>query len=161
MNLKAFTIIELLVVLALSTIVIFIGWNVHFLISGQFRDYRISKDQYLEVKSLQASLAFDINQANYIVKKENGIEFKFETSSIEYAFKRETVTKTKNDQEESNYIFDLEVISFQGFFEQLPKQNGLIDKLILNIQMMEQQFNYFYYKNYSSEDLMKWHESEN
>jgi len=83
---KAFTVIELTVVMILSSIVISIAYLSFDILQKQYRNYRESNDKIAMISKLHRLLHTDFNNSEIIIKTDAGILTNYGTKQINYEF---------------------------------------------------------------------------
>ena len=148
----AFTIIELIVVMLLTTVIATLSYLVIDNTQQHFWLYEKSNNASLEVAALNTLLKNDFHQATDIQLVNEAIVFQMADNQVVYQFDGK---KIKRINETIADILNVNTLDMQISFENEPVEKGKIDQLQLECKYSEDKITLNYTKEYSSKDLWK------
>lgn len=149
---KAFTILELLVALAISGIVISIAGMAFSLTTKQFNDYRITSNTIAKAFSLDARLKTDLFNSVNISRNQSTIDIeRSNRPGVTYSFHEQFVLRVE-DERVDTFRIALTDISF--FFKNEAVDEGTIDELRFNAVVLGDPETFRYYRRYGAERVI-------
>ena len=152
--LKAFTIVELMVVMLLSLIVFGAALTTYQLLYKQFTHYEKISTMGLEMQLLHTFLQQDWNNSQSVNVKNRAVFFKKQPSNIIYHFENEYIVRFIDHAFQKTDTFFIQHQLPLFYFENKPQMEGLIDKMDIQWQLYGKPYETRYQKIYSAEDLM-------
>jgi len=157
-RLKAFTIMEITVVMLISAIVIGIAYTAFNIINQSYRSFQQKNEHMAELVRLDELLRKDFNRATMISKTTSGIFLKASTDSVTYDFEPNFTVRTSTITD----TFKLDVQDILTNFEASPvtvlnpiAEQNRIDELDFSILFENEKIQYNYHKQYSSANLIE------
>ncbi len=153
-RIKAFTIMELMVVAVLSIIVVSAALTAYRLLESEYFAYATSTAKSLDLQSLHRLLLEDALQAKAIQQKQQSINFQLPDYELAYYFTSRRIIRQP-------LLPDVRADTFAvgGLIKaaqlQDPATEGLINQLTIVLQSDGQEHRLLLDKKYSSEELMK------
>ncbi|MHB8208036.1 PulJ/GspJ family protein [Mucilaginibacter sp.] len=155
---KAFTIMEITVVMLISAIVIGIAYTAFNIIGQSYRSFQHKNEELAVLIRLDELLRKDFSRADTISKTAGGIFVKTGTDSVTYAFEPDFTVRTSTIID----TFKLNVQDVTASFETSPittidpvSEQNRIDELDFSILFENEKIPYTYYKQYSSANLIE------
>jgi type II secretory pathway pseudopilin PulG len=152
-KLAAFTIIELIVVMLLTTVIATLSYLAINNTQQQYQSYEKSNDVGLEIAALNTLLKNDFHKAKDIQLINGAIVFQMTDYRVVYQFEEKKVKRTNQTKTDT---LDVIVLDKQITFKNEPIQKGRIDQLQLECKYFEDKTTLMYTKSYSSKDLWKY-----
>lgn len=152
---SAFTMIELIVVMLLTTVIATLSYLAINNTQQQFWFYEKSNDTSLEIGTLNTLLKNDFHQAKDIQLLNEAIVFQMADSRVVYQFETDKIKRIHHAQPN---IFNVQILNKKISFENTLIQKGQksrIDQLELECKYFEDEIILEYSKEYSSKDLWK------
>jgi prepilin-type N-terminal cleavage/methylation domain-containing protein len=145
-RLKAFTLLELLVAMAITGIVISISGLVYNMTGRQFSSYRETSRHISSVFALNSRIAADFNDASSIERDEAGLRIeRMKKSPVQYNFTTKAVLRTEVGRTDTLHI-KTEHVQFK--FRSEPQEKGLVDELSFKAVVMEEQESLHFIRQY-------------
>jgi len=154
-KLKAFTILELMVTMIISSLVIGIIYTSYDFIGKQFISYKVVNEEITEAMTSNSLINRDINDAGYIQKTTGGIHIIYKKEkSLNYIFEVQYVIREINNVRDtfSIPIFNVEMRLLN---EKQLQTGGLIDELLLTTQVTGETQQFRFKKQYAADVLME------
>lgn len=155
-KLKAVTILELVIVMTVTSLLVFIGYTGFRIVQQQFQHYKQMGEDLVDMERLNTLLKRDFFEAKEILSVENGIEviYSQDGQQIGYYFDWEYIVRSS---EASIDTFDYWTDSLQVFFMGSPQMSlqQPIDRLSLQIGDSLQRIYFHYQKEYAPDYLMR------
>lgn len=148
MRLKAFTVIEMLVVMLISTIAIGIAYASYRIVQGQFQTYKKSSSEISDYLVLDKLITKDFLESDKVFRTSSGFEMIFSDKKIAYEeyegnlLRKSIVVDTFKIQ-----LSELNA-SLKTKSENLP--NALIDQVIITCAYKETPIQFLYSKEYGA-----------
>jgi hypothetical protein len=154
--LKAFTLLELLFVMILTTIIIGIGYFAFSVSIKQIYFYKKNSKKITEAFQLTMLLNKDLAEAQSAVKSNNVLVLTSKTNSeLRYYFGEEYIVR-KNSFAADTFFYETQSRSEKFLDKPADPNNGLVDEIYFEMKTNEEQFEIFHaVKPYSSEALIK------
>jgi Tfp pilus assembly protein PilE len=152
---KAFTILELTVVMLLTTIVAGISYGAYHIVTHQFQQYKTTNETLTDTALLDALLKRDFAQAEQIVRSENGIVAVYKNQHTTYNFGNEYIIRSFAERVDTFNISvaTTPVTNWQKKAQHLP--GNLIDELSFSGNTLKLELPFHYLKKYGTNVLMK------
>ena len=152
-KLRAFTLMELLVGMIVSSIVISFGYATYSLIYKQYRSYRIIKNELADVSQLSFILNNDMANAEMVSLKENLLSIdRKDKLPLLYDFNDSIVLRKENDICDTFKIAPSAVTA--GFI--FPDQKAIVKYFSFEAKVLGEIEHFVFSKNYSAEILMNY-----
>ena len=153
-KIKAFTIIELVVVMILTAIIVGIVYSAYSIVGNQYSSYKKISVQNSRVALLSMLLSKDFTTAHYI---KNGNEELFfydkEDNIIRYGFDENYITRSGNSITDTFPVNTLNIeMKFLNQEQIIP--NGLVDELYFESLIFKKQQLFHFKKQYGADVLM-------
>lgn len=146
---KSFILIELIVVLALSSVVISVAWLSTDIIIKQFNYHRNKSDENLRLQELDYLLKWDIERSRLVTRKGDELEFEIDDSMSVSYWVMDVMIRSIIGRRDT---FDVPVRGMRTQFNKMPRQDGLIDEVTI---LLENDIVLIYGKNYAADVLIK------
>lgn len=131
-KIKAFTLIELSVVMAVAGMVFAISYSAYHIISRQYSEFRNASEKIIGISALNAVLAKDFSEAKKIEKGSDELLVeKPGGSQVIYSFEPGEIIRRINEAEDRFPGISNVKISFMG--EEQSETSGLVDELYCEI----------------------------
>lgn len=145
-RLKAFTLLELLVAMAITGLVISIAGLVYNMLDKQFHSYRGMNEEISSVLAFNNRLVSDFTDASAIEKNEEGILVKRNNKAqVQYTFKEKNVLRIEPDRTDTFHLMPENV---EFYFQHEVKEEGLIDELRFEAVILEEREAFHFTKQY-------------
>ena len=154
-KIKAFTLIELLVAMVISAIVIAITYQIYFIASKQFVEYKKRNEKATQEVVLKGLLNNDFFQSESVMRKsENSIEAQIAGTKINYQWENDFVIRINSGSRDTFFIpVSLVELKFRNKAQELS--DGLIDELRIVSKNGEEEKYFCSFKEYSADVLMQ------
>ena len=154
-KIKAFTIIELVVVMILTSIIVGIVYSAYSIVGNQYTGYKKINTQNSRVALLSMLLNKDFSTSCFIKSGEDKIFFyDKENNTITYEFWENCITRNSNAVTDTFFISSLNVeMKFLNQKQQF--HNSLVDELNFETAIFEEQQLFHFKKKYAADILMK------
>ena len=153
MKLKSFTYQELLVAMAISTVVVLISLSVYHILNHQFSGYRKYHRNMNELQMLDFALHHDIEIADSIIMSEDNLMlYKKGKDPVKYFFNKDHIIRSNNLISDTFFI---KPASINTSFESNNPNDGLVNQINLEVQRSDTVLKFNYYKTPSAFELMK------
>ncbi|HET6243888.1 MAG: prepilin-type N-terminal cleavage/methylation domain-containing protein [Bacteroidetes bacterium] len=155
---KAFTIIELVVVMILTSIVVGIVYSSYSIVGNQFYMYKKTGIQNSQVALLKMLLNKDFTTSQTIKKGNNELFFYQENNLILYGFGENFITRNSNAVKDTFAISPINIDT--RFLNQvILNNNDIVDELYFEAEIFKQQQVFQFKKQYAADVLIE-NESE-
>ncbi len=154
-KLKAFTLIEVLVSMAISGIVITASYFCYTVITGQFREFRSINHKAMDVVLFRSLLEQDINSFPYMrLSSEYEIQFTDDQKSITYIFNDGNITRKQGPIADT---FNMSTVEHQFLFEGADPllSNSLINEVRFTAVFPDTSYVMSFVKEYAPGILME------
>jgi hypothetical protein len=156
-KLKAFTIMEVTIVMLVSAIVIAITYTAFSIVNRSLRAFNRQHQDMAIVLQLDRVLRIDIDRAELMLRDTDGVILKNSSRTIKYQFVSDYVLR----KELSIDTFKVKIDSISTTFENKQvnvteerQDESRVDELDVNIHLQNENIPYYYHKQYSSENLI-------
>lgn len=153
-QLRAFTIVEVMIVAVLSIVIAGIAITGLQIFQQQFEGFRDDQELTLKMGNLQLLLQSDFFQAQKVIKEQNTLLFEMPEVSIIYTFTENGIYRTPNFEEAVKTFFPLDKNQLIGTFHNLPIEQGMIDFAELQLTSNEATETLKFSKQYSLKELI-------
>lgn len=150
---KAFSLVELIVVMLLTTVVVSLSYLVFDVISSSLFTFRADQYTIQEYQSFNSTLFEDVNTCQRLVSSREGVKCEFESKEVIYQFYQDYVLRK---QEEWLDTIHVSVTSFQGSWQgkSVTNEKELLDELVVETVCREEQIPIVLLKQYGADQLM-------
>lgn len=153
-KLKAYTIMEMTVVMFISAIVMSIAFKSYYLLSSSFVDFKRRYQRVGEVAMLDRLITLDFVRSREVVKTDEGFDCVFEENKINYVLFPEFILRNQMGVEDTFFV-NPESIQYKFLDEVVEEEGKIMNELIFE-NMVEGETQYFQYKKeYGSDKLME------
>ncbi|MFK8103063.1 MAG: hypothetical protein AB8G15_11080 [Saprospiraceae bacterium] len=151
----AFTIAELVVVMALSLLVVAVALSAYQLINAQYFNYERDSKVILEVSTVKRLLYEEVQRAKTLYVADTGIRLAFEEFEIDYEFTDKAIIRKPLLAGVLVDSFFIEAHRWEARFEDNFVETGLIDYFELEISLHAQTEKLIFQKEYSASQLLR------
>lgn len=154
-TLKAFTLMELLVGMVISSIVIAFGYSTYAIIYKQYLSYKSVKTTVVETMQLHTTMSNDFNNAECITFGENKLKLSGPDKLLMYNFIDSLVIRSEKEMSDT---FQLAANDIQttSVFNHGINNDTLINSLQFNISVFDNKEHFTFTKKYSAHILMNY-----
>lgn len=164
LKIKAFTILEVTISMAISAIVIMITYTAYQIISKGYINFNDKNDGLAMLITLDNLLKQDFIQADAVLLSSNGFIFKKDSSKVIYELGDSLIVRKSTINDSFPVKIIKRAVSFNGLPVQIDHlkineehlneiENYKFDQLDLTIKYKTEMINNTYIKTYSSSDL--------
>lgn len=153
-KLPAFTIIELLVVLALSGIIFSMALLVFSIVQTQTNHQAQTHAVVLAWAQLRLRLQQDVQEAQQMWCVEDGVLLSGGPWAVRYRLGAKGILRTMEGTTTHTDTFGVPVIVWESQWQGLPTKQGLVDHLTIRSQFFEQPATLLLHKNYGSHTIL-------
>jgi prepilin-type N-terminal cleavage/methylation domain-containing protein len=152
-KLRAFTLLELLIGMIISSIVIGFGYAAYSLIYKQYLVYKQVKEKIVEITQLDHVLSTDMRNAEIISFNEHTLSlFGQNQHTLEYDFQDSLIVRKENELSDT---FKIPAVNIQAGFL-LPGNTAFVKQFSFDAAALDEQERFRYTKNYCAETLMNY-----
>lgn len=152
-KIAAFTLMELLIGMIVSSIVITFGYMAYSLIYERFLDHKTVKMKMMETLQLNTTLANDLQKAEIISKEEDKLILVTKNGSqLQYEFDDDFIVRKQNETVDT---FKVAAKNIQQQFL-FPESTMFLQKFSFESEVLNEQEYFYFTKIYSSETLMNY-----
>ena len=152
-KLKAFTLLEMMVVMILMALITGITFYAYEIISKQYYSYQQSMDQNNQLLLFEKTLMQDISKSEYLEKTSEGFQCVFPATIVKYGFAGDYVLRTITVPD--TFFVRTENDSASFFNKTMLSIGDVVQKLSFTAFVKEDTLNYVYTKAYGADVLMK------
>lgn len=138
-KIAAFTLMELLVVMLLSTFVFIMGLTAFQITNKLYQNYEELTDESLDLDQFRSLLSHDIYKAEQLYLRDGNLICQRADIEIIYQI-GEAVVRTANQEDIRLDTLWKEALSYEASFENEVQTSGPIDQFILELNFMEKAF---------------------
>ena len=150
---KAFTLIELVVVMIISGILFSIAYFSFFIISQRFNHFSSASSSVMEISNLQTILNKDFDEAEFLQLQGDDLIVKKDSLELLYHFEEDYLLRTQLDQVDTFHIpIENKSYYFKNAIYYL--NTGYIDELEFTSEYHDEKFHFHFHKDYSTEQLI-------
>jgi prepilin-type N-terminal cleavage/methylation domain-containing protein len=152
-KLRAFTIIELIIVMLISSVVITIAYTGLGVFYRQYTQFKHTQEAVSQTLLLDRLLTLDFSNCNYVEKKEGGITCVYADKEIAYQLTDEYILRTEKQTADTFFMPNLR---YQTFFlqEEVYMAEKMIDELGIDYLHSEENLHVSYTKKYAADALL-------
>lgn len=152
-KLPAFTLMELLVGMIISSIVIGFGYGTYALVYKQYLSYKTVKKEIVEAMQLNSILNSDFAAAENILFNENKLTIdKKDNIYLQYDFNDSIVLRKENEITDTFKIVPVAITASFIF----PEQKAVVSTFSFQAKLLDETEGFVFTKNYSAETLMNY-----
>jgi hypothetical protein len=151
-KIKSFTILELTVVMLMSTLVLGIAYNGYTIFYKQFISFKKSSSKIADISLLDRLIWTDIADCKTVVKNEQGITCKFAGNEIKYVLEEDFILRKRGTMIDSFFI-TVEDAEY-NFRTNKAYDGQIIDELKFINVIDDQQKVFHYLKTYGADILI-------
>lgn len=140
MKLKAYTVMELMVVSMLSVLIVVAAINVIGMFQQQFASYEKDTSMALQLSDLQVLLQEDFFKSNQIERLENNLTFDFPDHTVRYQMESDFIVREINTSWSKRDTMPIAVESMLTYFNQEEILEGSVSGLQISILHNERPF---------------------
>ena len=154
-KLKAFTLLELLVVMVLTIILTSVAFNAYLIVQQQYVQFKKTQNQALEYQTFNTLLIKDFQSEGLIKKEGRRLIFYKPETNVVYDFDKFKILRRNSIHSESPDIIPFGYNTLYTYFQSEVVHEGLVDSLVLSLTFFETDQQMIFKKIYSSEELIK------
>ena len=152
-KLKAFTLMELLIGMIISSIVISFCYMSYSMIYKQYMNYKAVKVELVEALELNSVLNSDISKAEKIVFDNNKlILIKEENKSFEYNFLEKYILRKTGEVVDTFNLIPLNIVSKQ--IASVSSSSALIEFFSFDANVLGDKEHFQFFKSYDAKTIM-------
>ena len=155
-NLKAFTMVEILVSMVITAIAVLLAFNAFIFIQQQYYLYKNTATETSEYIAFSTQMTSDFQNEQYGKISGNSIIFMGTDRNIEYHFVDSAVIRIDNRQPQFQDSFKIKAYIIKKSFENHPVGDALFDNCIIGINAYGEKQQFLLSKQYSATDLMNY-----
>jgi prepilin-type N-terminal cleavage/methylation domain-containing protein len=149
---QAFTLIELLIAMIITSIAITIAVSAYVMISGQFYQHKKISDQLMSAAMLQNLIEQDFFDARTIRYTYPGkLFFSKDGSSNVYSFEEDKIIREMQGGLTDTFFFIPDSTMMYLDKNIQAEDNGLIDELYFSSEILGERESFHFYKEYAAE----------
>jgi len=150
-RLKAFTLLELLIGMVISSIIITIGYTSYRVIYKQYLNYKLTRKEMIEVAAFQNEFQNNFYNAEVVKAEENAICFEFSgDKKIKFTFFDTFITREINE-----LIDTFKIENNNRVKVYIDENNTEIKAFMFNSTLFNEPIVFSFQKQYSSEYYIK------
>jgi Tfp pilus assembly protein PilW len=153
-KIRAYTILEVLVVMVIGMIVVSISYTAFFIVNTQYKNFQSRNEKVRSVSLLNFLLTRDFSEANTITSISNGVRCNMRDKIVEYDLVVDFVVRTESQVSDT---FNIKVSNLYKTFDELEiTENGhLIETLTFESSEAGLKNHFIYTKTYGSDRLIQ------
>lgn len=152
-KLQAFTLMELLVGMIISSIVIGFGYGVYSLMYKQYSSYKIVKREVVGAMQLNSVINNDFSNAEIISFSDNKLTInRHNKLPLQYDFSDSLILRKDNEITDTFKIVPGAIVANYIF----PDQKAIVKIFSFDTQVLKEAEHYTFNKDYSAETLMNY-----
>ncbi|MDF2456907.1 MAG: hypothetical protein K0R51_2900 [Cytophagaceae bacterium] len=152
-KIKAYTVIEMLVVMLISAVSIGITYTTYRIFANQYISYKRNSETIAQYVTLDRLLATDFLKADKVLKTSDGILVKMQTKEVNYKMNEEYVLRYDHSLIDTFRVGGVEFTYWwNGEQQHLPDR--LIDQLKFESNYKEEKLEYVFLKKYGADAWM-------
>lgn len=159
-KIKAFTLLELLVVMVLTIIVTAIAFNAYLIMQQQYISFKSRQNKVLDFQFFNTVLAKDFQSEGLIKRDGQQVIFYQPVHNIIYDFDENKILRSQQTITKNKDTISFDHKGFKTYFQSDIVNKGLIDSMVLSIDFFRTSQQLIFKKKYSSEELIKGKEDE-
>jgi prepilin-type N-terminal cleavage/methylation domain-containing protein len=155
-RIKAFTLLELLVAMAITGLVVSIAGLAYNMLGRQFHTYKKESNEIASVFSFDSRLRTDILDAMHITWEENKLLLhRSEKEKLEYRFSGGYILRNDGARTDTFHIIPADIKLLYIGEEQ---EYGTVDEVYFEAEVLGEHEIFHYIKSYSASDLLNMEE---
>lgn len=154
-KLRAFTLMELLVGMIVSSIVIAFGYSAYALIYKQYLSYKSVKTTVVETMQLNAAMSNDFNNAAYITFYDNILKMNSDNKLLTYNFIDSLVIRSDREMLDT-FKLAASSIQIKPVFNDILSNDTLINDLQFDVSVFDTKEHFTFTKRYTAQTLMNY-----
>lgn len=154
-KLPAFTLVELLIGMIVSTIVIGACYVSYSFIYEQYESYRSIKNKTVEAMQLNSIVSVDFMDSELITYKENVLTLKNNNGLLQYEFVDTLIFRRTNEVIDTFRLSPID-IQAKSIIKNQEKETAVINSLSFDAQVLGETEHFSFTKEYSAETLMSY-----
>lgn len=159
MKLKGFTIMELIMVMALMSIIVGLGYAARNILEDNFIKYDQQSDELMESVNFSVFIEKDFNDAKKVTIQDDRLILDKKDIILEYTFDEDKIYRNAfigNEKYSSD--IDIQNVEIETFFQRQLIHLGLIDFCKINYEISGIKNTITLQKQYSSDELIHYQE---
>lgn len=156
MKLKAFTIMELVMAMALVAIIAGLGYAAWGILDNNLNSYSKTSSELLEGTNCAVFLERDFKLAKKIIIKENKLQMEMQDVNLVYIFEEKQIRRLAVLDEISESTFHVMNASFESYFQGKYITDGLINHCTIKMNIAGEENTVHLQKEYSSDELIRY-----
>jgi prepilin-type N-terminal cleavage/methylation domain-containing protein len=152
-KIPGYTIIELIVVMVISTIVVSIAYKTYDIVFTQYLRVRSQNEQIRQLSLLDLLLEKDFANSNYVMNVDEGIVCNYSGKQVVYSLNNRFIVRSERSVSDTFRVM-AQNIQFAYSNKAIEESNRLIDKFSFEHQDKEHLLYFRYRKVYAAEFLM-------
>lgn len=155
-NLKAFTILELVITMMISAILIGLTFTIYGIVTRSYQSFSKKNDEVMVMLTLDRLLRRDFSKAEAIRRQGSKIFIIGRNDTVRYDFESGYLVRTRGIIDTFKVDYQQFDSKFEGRSPEInPDSVVLQDELSFSITYHDQVIPYHYFKQYSSETLFQ------
>lgn len=152
-KLKAYTIVEMIVTMLITSVTISIAYSSFRIINGQFGQYKTRSHRNYELVLLDKFMMKDFTNALRIIKNADGYSCQYQDKIINYEFEDSFILRKSNLTD----TFKLKIVEPKFYFmnEEEFVPGSLIDKVEFTGIIEDESLPFLYKKEYGADILLE------
>ena len=148
LKLQSFTILEIVIAMALSMFVVLIALSVFLIINKQLNNYTHRMEESNDLFELNLCLNNDLNRSDYALFEENDLIIYFDNSdSVVYQFDESFVSRNYSCQTDS---FIIRIVEVNRYFASEIIDDGYMERMNIKVEGINQPYKLTYEKQYDA-----------
>ncbi len=149
---KAYSMMELMIVMGISTMVIAIAYTGYTMFYKQYLSFKQNTDRVAEVSLFDRLLVSDFSKSKYVIKKSDAIECVYKDKVIRYKWEDIYILRYDHNLLDT---FKIEVNNLKiQFQDKTAEENMLVDKIVFENGKEDNIRRFYYSKVYGADILM-------
>ncbi|MBI1227722.1 MAG: hypothetical protein GC192_20985 [Bacteroidetes bacterium] len=153
--LPAFTIIEVMVVAALSMLTMLAALAAWQVIERQLHSYQQETDEAIHLRQLQVLLEHDFLKASLVVKEDSSLVFRYPNYDVSYSMEEQQITRKINIEGSRDEVFLFPVTSWKISRRGEPVDIGIADAAQITSSLLGQPTTLVLRKTYSAKEILQ------
>lgn len=156
-RIRSYTVIEMLVVMLISSLGIGIAYTCYTIFSHQYLAYKKGSDELADYILLDRLITTDISKCKRMNKTTEGIECVFSESTVRYEFYEEYVLR-RNSATDTFYVQTMGSVIGKRMNKEENIPGTMLDALHFEAAYKKEKMMFLYQKNYGADILMSMEE---
>lgn len=154
-KLKAFTLMELLVGMIISSIVIAFAYSAYSLIYKQYVSYRSVKSKVIETMQLHTVMSNDFNNSEYSTFDSNKLKLNTTNNTLTYNFIDSLIIRIDNELSDT-FKLVARTIQVKPVFNDVISNDTLINNIQFDVFVFDNTEHFTFTKKYTAQTLMNY-----